>query len=814
MSSDVILPENRRVGKEVSSLGLLILLAGFQLNIGLLSAQAIPGWNLVWSDEFSQVDGSLPDPSKWGYDIGGSGWGNSEIQYYTSRAENARIQAGELMIEAREENFGGRNHTSARLLTKGKWAWNYGRFEARVKVPSGVGLWPAFWMLGAAIDRVGWPNCGEIDIMEFVGRLPRQVFGTIHGPGYSGGSAVGGTWTLTSDVSDDYHVFVVEWDPGLIRWFVDGINYFSATPASLGANQWVFDHDHFLILNLAIDGNFAGPLDPAVTFPKQMLVDYVRVYSREQIPGANFLVNPGFEAATLSSWTGYSLSGVNENGGYIESTDNQYYNGGNPGGDNVLTHSGRFTAKVFGDFDGSENYNGFYQELEATAGTKWKADGWALTHPQDLMSGTNSAWIEVSFRDAADTVLALYRSSVLTTSNITAGSWMSLEVTDQLDPNNYSLLGTVAAMEAPAGTTKLRYQVVFRQPAFEGGSMYFDDLNLVQVVAPIVPPEFRASIRPGTVVSWTESVSGSSHQPQSSSDNVIWENLGPLIDGGSAKTVFDADGAAFYRVLENTPSMVGNTIANPGFETTEPASYPSPGAANWIIASPQDTNPSNGSASMSVVSSYGAYSPHGGASMLVIESTTPPSPASVVVPQTNVRSELVPLSGGSNHDLSFFAAHVLKVGGANPQFNLRFYNGERTFIGESGYESFASIGASWTKVEKNFNTPAGAAWMSIEWIQALGAGNDWHWVTLVDDVELLGAVTPGGQSVLLATAAAGLEISWDTEIGFVYQVEATDNLDEFLPLGSMISGDGGPAAMLALSTAPAKFYRVKKSMAP
>ena len=172
---------------------LLLAVTGCVVNA---SAQAIPGRTLIWSDEFTQADGTKPDSAKWGNDIGGSGWGNNELQYYTNRTENARIENGHLVIEARAENFGGRNYTSARLLTKDKVSWTYGRIEARIKIPKGQGIWPAFWMLGANIGSAGWPLCGEIDIMENIGSLPSTLYGTIHGPGYSGGNGISGNTVL------------------------------------------------------------------------------------------------------------------------------------------------------------------------------------------------------------------------------------------------------------------------------------------------------------------------------------------------------------------------------------------------------------------------------------------------------------------------------------------------------------------------------------------------------------------------------------------------------------------------------------------
>jgi beta-glucanase (GH16 family) len=241
------------------------------------------GWRLVWSDEFDQPEGSSPDPAKWGYDIGGNGWGNKELEYYTSRTNNVRIEDGKLVIEARQEPFNGKSITSARLLTKGKWSWTYGRVEARIKIPRGQGVWPAFWMLGTNIGTVGWPACGEIDIMENIGREPGTAHGTVHGPGYSGDSGIGGPVTLPggATVADGFHVFAIECEPERIAWFMDGRQYFSITLASLPKNtRWVFNQPKFLLLNLAIGGAWPGYPDATSTFPQRMIVDYVRVYEK------------------------------------------------------------------------------------------------------------------------------------------------------------------------------------------------------------------------------------------------------------------------------------------------------------------------------------------------------------------------------------------------------------------------------------------------------------------------------------------------------------------------------------------------------
>jgi beta-glucanase (GH16 family) len=253
------------------------------LNLNLTNTSPHGGRTLVWSDEFNQPDGTAPDITKWGYDLGGKGWGNHELEYYTSNTNNVRIENGKLVIEARKESFGGRNYTSARLQTRGKWSWTYGRVEARIKVPHGQGFWPAFWMLGTNINSVGWPACGEIDIMENLGREPGMIHGTVHGPGYSGTGGIGGPFALPGGAAfaDDFHVFAIECEMNRIRWFVDNQPYFTVTPASLPRNtQWVFNQPKFLLLNLAVGGGWPGNPDGTTTFPQRMLVDYVRVYDK------------------------------------------------------------------------------------------------------------------------------------------------------------------------------------------------------------------------------------------------------------------------------------------------------------------------------------------------------------------------------------------------------------------------------------------------------------------------------------------------------------------------------------------------------
>jgi len=253
-------------------------------------------WKLVWKDEFSGTNGSAVDASKWVSETGGGGWGNNELEYYTKRLDNAYQQDGNLVIKVLQEKYTGddgvtRNYTSARLKTLGKFSQTYGRFEARIKIPRGQGLWPAFWMLGTDIEKPGWPGCGEIDIMENIGKEPALVHGTIHGPGYSGGHGIGAPYALPAALpadqrfADDFHLFAVEWEPNVIRFYVDDHLYATRTPADLpkGA-KWVYDHPFFVLLNVAVGGDWPGNPDASSEFPQTMLVDYVRVYERAKPP--------------------------------------------------------------------------------------------------------------------------------------------------------------------------------------------------------------------------------------------------------------------------------------------------------------------------------------------------------------------------------------------------------------------------------------------------------------------------------------------------------------------------------------------------
>lgn len=229
-----------------------------------------PTSGLVWSDEFN-ADGT-PDPTKWGYDLGAGGWGNSELQYYTNRPENVIVQNGVLKITAKKESYSGSAYTSARLLSKGLYAFTYGKVEVRAKIPSGVGTWPAIWMLGNDISTAGWPACGEIDIMEHRGSELNKIFGTLHYPGRSGGNADGSTLVI-SNASTEFHLYSLDWSASSIKIYVDGNLIHSVSNSS----TIPFNHDFFFIINVAMGGTFGGSVNATFT-SATMEVDYIRVY--------------------------------------------------------------------------------------------------------------------------------------------------------------------------------------------------------------------------------------------------------------------------------------------------------------------------------------------------------------------------------------------------------------------------------------------------------------------------------------------------------------------------------------------------------
>lgn len=234
----------------------------------------------AWSDEFDGAANSLPDPSKWTYDLGSGGWGNQELQTYTNSRDNVHLDGdGHLVIHVLATPSG---FTSARLKTQGVFAAQYGRLEASIKLPAGQGIWPAFWMLGVNITAVSWPQCGEVDIMENIGSQPAVNRGSMHGPGYSGAKAISAPFVLPAGqkFSDSFHSFAIQWVQGSVTFSVDGAPYHTVTRASIPpGTQWVFDSPFFLLLNVAVGGTYPGSPGPATQFPQDMLVDYVR-YTR------------------------------------------------------------------------------------------------------------------------------------------------------------------------------------------------------------------------------------------------------------------------------------------------------------------------------------------------------------------------------------------------------------------------------------------------------------------------------------------------------------------------------------------------------
>jgi beta-glucanase (GH16 family) len=243
--------------------------------------QSVGYWTLVWQDEFNGPNGSAVDPKRWNYDVGGA-WGNGvELEHYTNRPVNASIANGNLQITALRENYKGNGYTSARIQTNHKFTQLYGRFEARIKLPAGKGIWPAFWLIGDNIDTVGWPACGEVDIMEHVNH-DAPIVSTLHMPSSAGSDTSIGAENLlpgSIDYSADFHVFAVEWEQDIMRFYVDNTIFQTVTRADLLPTQrWVFDHPYFIVLNVAVGGSWPGRPDSTTVFPATMLVDYVRVY--------------------------------------------------------------------------------------------------------------------------------------------------------------------------------------------------------------------------------------------------------------------------------------------------------------------------------------------------------------------------------------------------------------------------------------------------------------------------------------------------------------------------------------------------------
>ncbi|MCL6525045.1 MAG: family 16 glycosylhydrolase [Thermoflavifilum sp.] len=246
---------------------------------GYTSPISYAGYQLVWHDEFNETALSSDD---WNYEIGGNGWGNQELEYYTSRPQNVFLSDGKLIIEARNENYGNNSYTSARITTQGKHTFQYGRIDIRAKLPVATGMWPALWMLGSNIAQVGWPACGEIDIMELIGKNPREVVGSLHWKKADGSVATfNNKFDLTNgDFSQAFHVFSLIWSADSLQILVDDIPYVRTSRQDLSDGIYPFDQPFFLIFNVAVGGNWPGPPDQTTVFPQRMFVDYVRVFQK------------------------------------------------------------------------------------------------------------------------------------------------------------------------------------------------------------------------------------------------------------------------------------------------------------------------------------------------------------------------------------------------------------------------------------------------------------------------------------------------------------------------------------------------------
>ncbi|BET67924.1 hypothetical protein ASA1KI_28420 [Opitutales bacterium ASA1] len=302
------------------------LLAGFVL---LVAVRAASGADLVWSDEFDLAEGSGPDGTKWTYDLGAGGWGNQELQTYTNARANSFIVADPaatdgkaLAIRAVRSESG--QYTSARIKTQGRFTTTHGRIEARIKLTRGQGIWPAFWALGANIGTVGWPACGEIDVMEQVGHEPDKIYGSVHATGFETNSST--TAPVGVSLSAGYHVYAVVWTEGRIEWFLDGRSYGVKTTADVPpGGQWPFENPFFLLLNVAVGGNWPGSPDATTEFPQTMLVDYVRVYTAgPEAPRYLGAVTDTSGAITLT-WTRAGTTSAPVLGHVLERAENEAF---------------------------------------------------------------------------------------------------------------------------------------------------------------------------------------------------------------------------------------------------------------------------------------------------------------------------------------------------------------------------------------------------------------------------------------------------------------------------------------------------------
>ena len=337
----------------------------------------------VWSDEFSGSNGTVPDPSNWTYDTGAGGWGNNELQNYTTRPDNARVENGVLVIEARRESYNGSTWTSARLKSQGLRTFKYGRIEFRAKLPGGQGPWPALWMLGNNINSAGWPACGEIDVMEWRNNNPSTIYQTLHAPSFHGETARG-LGTGASNLSSQFHTYAVDWTAGQVTFRIDGNVTGTLSTADTGSP---FEKDFFLIMNVAVGGNFVSNQVDAGLTTARMEVDYVRVF--QEFPVNPAVMNGGFESALADgAFPGWQMQGTDAGGGLTnagwENAMAGWLSWPNDGtlsataattGDNYYLSPLTFTAgtgsralKMWGQYWSGQSYGLSYQDMPAAAG--------------------------------------------------------------------------------------------------------------------------------------------------------------------------------------------------------------------------------------------------------------------------------------------------------------------------------------------------------------------------------------------------------------------------------------------------------------
>ncbi|MFF6996440.1 family 16 glycosylhydrolase [Streptomyces sp. NPDC008313] len=360
-----------------------------------------------WSDDFDGAAGSAPDSSKWTLETGGSGNGNHELQYYTKSSDDVALDGdGHLVITARKNGdsglkcwYGTCQYTSARLNTARTFTQAHGHFEARIKIPRGQGMWPAFWMLGDDLGSTGWPGSGEIDIMENVGKEPGTVHGTIHGPGYSGAGGIGAAHTLPGGkaFADDFHVFAVDWSPSAIKWSVDGTTYETRTPADVNGNKWVYDHPFFMILNLAVGGDWPGSPDSATSFPQKMIVDYVHVSGSDGTAGSG--------SGTARSGAIKGIGGMCVDVANASSADGTpvQLHGCNQADAQKWTFAADGTVRALGkclDVKGGSTADGAAVQLYTCNGTK--AQQWVHTDAHDLTNTGADKCLDAKDKSSAD----------------------------------------------------------------------------------------------------------------------------------------------------------------------------------------------------------------------------------------------------------------------------------------------------------------------------------------------------------------------------------------------------------------------------